>query len=85
MHGDADSTDIPTLTHEPKLKILPTSVGRPLTVSVKCRSTVMCSVGKVSVRGAKRGEREVSVKRRKIFCLRFQGEVDSVNQMSALR
>jgi len=85
MHRDTDSTDIPTLTHEPKLKILPTSVGRPLTVSVKCRSTVMCSVGKVSVRGAKQGEREVSVNGRKKFCRRFQGVVNDVNQVSALR
>ncbi len=37
MHRDTDSTDIPTVSHEPKLEIIPTSVGRLLTVSVKCR------------------------------------------------
>ena len=37
MHGVTDTTDILTLTHEVKLKKLLTSVGRLLTVSVKCQ------------------------------------------------
>jgi hypothetical protein len=80
-----DSTDIPTLRHELKLGISPTNVGRLLTMSVKCRSSVMRGVGKVSVRRAKQGEYEVSVKRRKKFCWRFQGVVNNVNPVSALR
>ncbi len=42
MQRDTDSTDIPTLTHELKLIISPTSVGRGTDsvgeVSVKCRT-----------------------------------------------
>jgi hypothetical protein len=74
MHRDTDSTDIPTVRHELKLEISPTSVGRLLTVSVKCRSSVMCSVSKVSVGGAKRGEREVSVKKRKKSYFEFRAD-----------
>jgi hypothetical protein len=73
MHKDTDSTDIPTLRHEPKLEILPTNVGRLLTVSVKRRSSVMCTVGKVSVRGVKRGKREVSAKIWKKVLLEVSG------------
>jgi hypothetical protein len=85
MQKDTDSTDMPTLRRETKLKISPTNVGRLLTMSVKCRSSVMRSVGKVSVRRAKRGECKVSAIRRKKFCWRFQGVVNNVNPVYALR
>ena len=86
MQRDTDSTDIPTVRHGLKLEIPPTSVGRLLTVSVKCRSTVMRSVGRVSVRRAKQSKREVSVKRRKRFYFEFRADGGySSNAVTLLR
>lgn len=64
MQRDSDSTDIPTLRQELKLQKSPTLSVVYRHLSVKCRQNVVRSVSKVSVRGVKLGEREVSVKER---------------------
>ena len=73
MRDATDTIDILTLTHESKLTNLLTSVGRLLTVSVKCQQSVMRGVSKMSVYEAKLSEREVSVKRRKNSIFRLYG------------
>jgi len=76
MFRDTDSSDTLTLTHGLKLKNALTVVS-PSTDTFqsvrKCQGSVKNTVSEVSVCSLKLGEREVSVKRRKILFLVLKG------------